>query len=143
MRNVSDRAVKENQNTYFMFNNFLFFHPLPPKNCAICEIMWKNVVQPDRPQMTVWRKCLAGWILKTTNTHSGCVIIITFPLQQWLHKHTSILHYMYIACLENLPGKKSNFKLYAFNKEIKLKSGVNKMCLQLVLCKCYYEFFSS
>jgi hypothetical protein len=23
------------------------------ENCAICEIMWKNSVQPDGPQMTV------------------------------------------------------------------------------------------
>jgi len=22
-----------------------------PENIAVCEIMWKNIVQPDRPQM--------------------------------------------------------------------------------------------
>jgi hypothetical protein len=125
-----------------VFNNFLF-HPPPPRNCAVCEIMHQNMVQPDRPQMTVRHKCIACWIPKATNTHSGCVILITFPLQQWLHKHASTLRYMCTACLENLPGKKINFKLHAFNKEIKLKSGVNEMCLQSVLCKCYYKFFSS
>ena len=28
-----------------------------------------------------------------------CVIIIAFPLQQWLHERASILCYTYIACL--------------------------------------------
>jgi len=25
----------------------------PHENCAVYEIMWKNVVKPDRPQMTI------------------------------------------------------------------------------------------
>jgi len=37
---------------------------------AVYEIMWKNTVQPDRPQMTVWRMRIACWIPKATNTHS-------------------------------------------------------------------------
>jgi hypothetical protein len=45
MRNVSDKHI-ENQNTRFMFNNFL------PKIVPF-EIMWKNVVELDRAQMTV------------------------------------------------------------------------------------------
>jgi hypothetical protein len=55
---------------HFMFSNFLF------ENRALYEIMWKNIVQPDRLQMTVWRMCLAYWILKATNTH---YILIAFP----------------------------------------------------------------
>ena len=47
MENVSDRSCRENQNTRFMFNIF------SPENRAVYEIMWKNVVQPDRPQMTI------------------------------------------------------------------------------------------
>jgi hypothetical protein len=27
--------------------------PPPPPNRAVCEIMCKNMVQPDRPQMTI------------------------------------------------------------------------------------------
>jgi len=46
MRNVSDKSCTENQNTHFMFNNFL------PKIMP-CVIMWTNMVDPDRPQMTV------------------------------------------------------------------------------------------
>ena len=47
MRNVSDKSFKINENTHFKFNNFLFeYH-------VIYEVMWKNVVQPDRPHMTI------------------------------------------------------------------------------------------
>jgi len=38
--------------------------------------MWKNVVERDRPQMTVWRMRIACWITKATNTHSEYVILI-------------------------------------------------------------------
>jgi hypothetical protein len=40
--NISDK-VAENQNTHFTFNNILFF-----KNRVVYEIMWKNIIQPDR-----------------------------------------------------------------------------------------------
>ena len=30
--------------------------------------------------------------------HSGCVILIVYPLQQWLHISASMLRYTYIAC---------------------------------------------
>jgi hypothetical protein len=32
--------------------------------------MWKNIVETDRPQVTVWRMRIAYWIPKATNTHS-------------------------------------------------------------------------
>jgi hypothetical protein len=50
MRNVSDKTYRENQNIHFMPKSF---PPLPlPENCAVYEIMWKNMVERDRPQMT-------------------------------------------------------------------------------------------
>jgi len=39
------------------------------------------------------------WIPKTTNTRLEYVMLIAFPLQQWLHKSASMLCYMYFACL--------------------------------------------
>jgi len=33
------------------------------------EIKWKNMEEPDRPQMTIWRMRIACWIHKTTNAH--------------------------------------------------------------------------
>jgi len=61
--------------------------------------MWKDVVELDSSQMTVWCLHIACWITKATNTHSAYVILIAFPQQQWLHEHVSMLCYMYIACL--------------------------------------------
>jgi len=47
MRNVSVKICRENQNTHFMLNYFSF------ENRAIYEIIWRTVVQPDWPQMTI------------------------------------------------------------------------------------------
>ena len=54
MRNVSDRIVQKIK-THFMSSNFFFNRP-------VCEIIWKNIVEPGRPQMTIWRMRFAGWI---------------------------------------------------------------------------------
>ena len=45
MRNVSDKSCGENQNTNFTFNNFF------SENRAFYEKMWKNMVEPEMPQM--------------------------------------------------------------------------------------------
>jgi len=39
-------------------------------NRDLCEIMWKNTVQPDRPQKTIWSTRVSCWIPMATNTHS-------------------------------------------------------------------------
>jgi len=79
-----------------MFNNAFL---LPFENCAIYEIMQKNILESDRPQMTIWRMRIACWIPKGTITHREYVIIIAFPLQQWLQGRASVLRYAYITCL--------------------------------------------
>jgi len=38
------------------------------------------------------------WLTKATNTHSEYVILIAFPLQQWLRERASMLGYTYTAC---------------------------------------------
>jgi hypothetical protein len=74
MRNISHKSCRENQNTYFTFNNFFY------KNHAIYDIMWKNMVEPDRPRMTVkyGPVCCACWITRATDTLSEYVILSTF-----------------------------------------------------------------
>jgi len=47
MKNVSDKSCKENQNTHVVLSNFFY------ENCAVYEIMWKNVVEPDMPQIAI------------------------------------------------------------------------------------------
>jgi len=49
--------------------------------------------------MTTWRMRIACRISKATNTQTGCVTLITFPLQQWLLERPSMLGCTYIACL--------------------------------------------
>jgi len=61
--------------------------------------MRKNVVEPGRSHMTIWRMGTARWIPNVTNTHSEYVIPIAFPPQQWSHERVSMLRYMYIVSL--------------------------------------------
>jgi hypothetical protein len=50
--------------------------------------------------MKIRRWGIACWIPKTTNTHSEYVIIIiAFPLQQWLLERTSMLRYTELPVL--------------------------------------------
>jgi len=80
-----------------MFNEFFFF-----ESRAVYEIMWKNMVEPDRPQITIWRMHFACWLTKAKihrhtlrifNTH--CFSVATVVTRTRL----SILRCTYIACL--------------------------------------------
>jgi len=68
------------------------------ENRNFYETVLKNIAEPGRPQMTIWRMRFACCIPKATNTHSEYVILIAFPLQQLLQKHASMLHYTHIVC---------------------------------------------
>jgi len=61
--------------------------------------MQKNIVEPDRPQMTIWSMTIACWIQKAINTHSEHVILTAFPRQEWLHERASRLRYTYSESL--------------------------------------------
>jgi len=50
------------------------------------------------PRMTIWRMRIAFLVRKATHTHTEWVIIIVFPLQQWLQEGASMLRYTHIAC---------------------------------------------
>jgi len=60
--------------------------------------MYKNTVDPDRPQMTIWRTRIGCYTAKNTNIHSEYVIHIVFPLQEWLHERASMLR-LYVHSL--------------------------------------------
>jgi hypothetical protein len=66
--------------------------------CIPC-LLWDKVEKCCRAGQTIWRMRIACWIPKATDTHSEYVILIAFPLQQWLHIRTSMLRYTQIACL--------------------------------------------
>jgi len=61
--------------------------------------MWKNIVEPEGPQIIIWRMRIACRIPKATDTHSEYVILIVLPLQQWLHERASILRYSTLPVL--------------------------------------------
>jgi len=92
MRNVSGESCRENRNTHFVVNNSF-------ENFGIYVIMWKSIIEWGRPQTTVWGMHSAYWMSKATHKHSDCVILIAFPLLQWLHESALMLCYMYTACL--------------------------------------------
>jgi hypothetical protein len=48
MRNFSDK-IAEKIKTHYILNNIFFFG-----NLAVYEIMWKNMLEPGRPQMTIY-----------------------------------------------------------------------------------------
>jgi len=66
MRIVSDIFVEKIKTLFFYFldkrrgnknTNVIFLTIL--ENHAVCEILWKNIVQPGRPQMKIWLMSIA------------------------------------------------------------------------------------
>ena len=79
-----------------MFNNLFFFIR---KSCRL----WDNVEKYGRARQAtddniIRRMRIACCIPKATDTHSEYVILIAFPLQQWLCERSSILR-LYVNCL--------------------------------------------
>jgi hypothetical protein len=67
---LSKFVFLKNSNTNYELKIFCFENP------AVYEIRWENIVQPDRPQMAIWRMRIACWIPKATSAHSEYVILI-------------------------------------------------------------------
>jgi hypothetical protein len=67
--------------------------------------MYTNIVEPDRPHITIRRMRTVWWVYKATNTrahththtHTEYVIFTAFPIQQWLRERALI--FVSIACL--------------------------------------------
>jgi hypothetical protein len=57
------------------------------------------------------RMRFAFWITKATDTHSQYIILIVFPQQQWLRDRSSLLRYLYVACLLKILFEYANSKL--------------------------------
>jgi len=91
MKNVSDESCREK--THFMFNNFFL-------NCAIYEIVWKNIGELGRQQRTMWCMHIACWILKVTNTHFRLCNTYCFSTSTVAAcTHLSVMLYVhYLSC---------------------------------------------
>jgi hypothetical protein len=97
MRNVSGNSGRGYQNTFLSSETFFFWNLTLMRKCV-------KIFYSRAGHMKIWRRCIACWIPKATNTHSEYVIPFAFPLQQWLHEGASTLRYMYIAfhiCFSN------------------------------------------
>ena len=69
IRNVAEEGCIENKNS----RPYLIYFFL---NRVVCEIMWKNIVEWSRTQMTIWRMLIACSITKATDTNSEYVILL-------------------------------------------------------------------
>jgi hypothetical protein len=63
------REFLEKIRTRIFFNS-----PPPPENHVFYEIMWKDITEPGRPQMPIWRMHIACCVIKATNAHSEYVL---------------------------------------------------------------------
>ena len=111
MRNVSNKIV-ENSKTHIL-GSVTFFS----ENHALYEIMFKNIVKPQRTK-TIWRLRVAYWISKLTRAqaqvrvrtptptythvrttaHTEIYNTCRFLPQRWLRERASMLLYTYITC---------------------------------------------
>jgi hypothetical protein len=82
-----------------------------PENRAVYELMLKNMVEPERFQMKIWRLRVACRISKATRaqaharartptfTHTQHVILVAFSRQQWFCERALLLRHTNIASL--------------------------------------------
>ena len=68
--------VLEKIETNSLCSIYIFFF----ENPAMYEIMWKKVLELDRPLMTIWRMRIAFFVPRAASIYSEYVIIIAFPL---------------------------------------------------------------
>ena len=80
MKNVSDRSVKENQNTHTLCS----ISP-PPRNGAVYKIMWTNMVESYNPQMTVHGAQKMPFPFRVTRA----------SIYTHTHTHTHNLHFIF------------------------------------------------
>jgi hypothetical protein len=56
------------------------------KNLAVSEIMTKNMLEPERPQMSIWR-LVACWISRTTRAQERTRDRASIPTHTYTHAH--------------------------------------------------------
>ena len=64
--------------------------------------MWEDTVQADRPQTTIWQMRTVRCTPNATNTHSGYVTLIAFPLQQWFVFNARVIPTLAVLSLDNI-----------------------------------------
>jgi len=96
MRNFLHKII-EKLKILILFSVTFFFR----KSCLFKNNVKKNVVEPGRPQISIWRVCIECWIPKSAKKkHSEYARSSVFPLQHWLHECSSVSRYTYIVSLQ-------------------------------------------
>ena len=104
--NFSDQVVEKTK-AHFLFNTFF------SENRPVYQIIWKNTVKPDMPQMTISRVRFACCTPKATDTLSEYVIVIVFPREKNGHANpTECCVCALIACLFTFLKKCVSVKLH-------------------------------
>jgi len=86
------QSCAENQNTFYVKQLFFFSIMLFLK-------MWKNKIEPDRTQMTIWRMRIACFIPKTTNTHTNTICNTHCFSTTTMVSRTRLIVTPYVPCL--------------------------------------------
>jgi hypothetical protein len=55
--------------------------------------MRKNIVEPDRPQMVIWRLDILCWIPKSTNTSTEYVLLFAAFIWLRIRKSSELFEY--------------------------------------------------
>jgi len=92
--NVSDKICRENRNTFYV-------HTLLSKNGALYETMWRNTVNPDRTQMTLfYGACTlrAGYLrLRHTLGTYNSYCFSTEKLFTWTRLNVTIMRPLFVS----------------------------------------------
>jgi hypothetical protein len=75
----------------------ILFYP-PPENRSVYGMMWKNVVEPERSQMTIWCMRVSRWVPKATNKRSQ-IVCYCFSTVTVVARMRLTVTLWYIACL--------------------------------------------
>jgi hypothetical protein len=67
-------------------------------NRAVCEIMWKKYgisvqATDDNNSACALHARYQGHKQTNKHTHTGCLTLIDFALEQWLHERATTIHY--------------------------------------------------
>ena len=92
--NVSDNSCRKIKTCILCLVTFFW------KSCHLCANAEKyGRARQDTGDSIMWHLLIACWMTEAINTLSEYVILVAFPWQQQIHKHTSVLYFMYTASL--------------------------------------------
>ena len=108
-----------------------------PRLTSFYGVTWKNILQPAGHR-TIWRMRIACGLPKATNAHWGYVILIAFPVQQWLHERAWMLRYTYKIVLFISVPPCFTFCFFSFPCYL-----FSFFCIPLFLNSCFLLYHSS